>query len=209
MALEISLRSGPAGDSGKMTNSLLGLPRELRDEIFSYVIVKPRSTVITMLSNYDCFKSEVSACQPALAGVNHQIRNEVLPAFYGFNTFLAEISEREDLATATRWLNTIGDDNVRSLRRLALCGWTRVPFGHMISQRWVKVVLDLKEGTLELEPSNTGEMTQHPHIEASVEGLRESFRRLSAEQAGRQAAGFDAASAARLMRGFHGLCRAV
>ncbi|RMY28979.1 hypothetical protein D0866_09028 [Hortaea werneckii] len=142
-------------------NTLLGLPQELRDEISAYLVLKPRDTVVTMLSNYDCHRSEVSAAQPALARVNRQLRKEILPRFYGCNHFLAEVSDPEDLATAKRWLDAIGDENASFLCRLILCGWTRVPFGHMISRRWVKVGLDLQRGTLELEPSKTGD-EQHP-----------------------------------------------
>ncbi|KAI7174065.1 hypothetical protein KC352_g24495, partial [Hortaea werneckii] len=33
-------------------NTFLGLPQELRDEITAYLVLKPRDTVITMLSNH-------------------------------------------------------------------------------------------------------------------------------------------------------------
>ncbi|KAI7570489.1 hypothetical protein KC319_g2044 [Hortaea werneckii] len=158
-------------------NTFLGLPQELRDEIAAYLVLKPRDTVITMLSNHACHRSEVSAAQPALARVNHQLRREILPQFYGSNHFLAEVSDAEDLATAKRWLDAIGDENASCLCKLVLCGWTRVPFGHMISRRWVKVRLDLQRGSLELEPSSqtTGDeqqQQQHPYVKMQVYGCR-------------------------------------
>ncbi|KAK4549262.1 hypothetical protein LTR36_007721 [Oleoguttula mirabilis] len=158
-----------------------------------------------MLSNNHCYRSEVSACQPALSCVNKQLRNEVLAIFYSTNLFLAEVSYREDLATAKRWLQAIGDSNVSCLRRLALCGWTRVPFGHMVAQRWVKVILDLKDGTMELD-GDPGAAEQHPHVTRAVAELKASFREMVEARQGLRCAWFDVASVASLMDGFHGLC---
>ncbi|KAF2765570.1 hypothetical protein EJ03DRAFT_250063, partial [Teratosphaeria nubilosa] len=89
----------------------LGLPIEIRDHIYELVVVRQQTT-ITMLSNFDCHRSEVSACQPAISMVNHQFRAETLPIFYSMNLFLAEVSDRTDLMIASRWLEAIGDDNV-------------------------------------------------------------------------------------------------
>ncbi|GAB1736175.1 hypothetical protein NU219Hw_g6850t1 [Hortaea werneckii] len=189
-------------------NTFLGLPQELRDEICAYLVLKPRDTVVTMLSNYDCHRSEVSAAQPALARVNRQLRKEILPRFYGANHFLAEVSDAEDLATAKRWLDAIGDEHASRLCRLLLCGWTRVPFGHMISRRWVKVGLDLQRGTLELEPSKMGD-EQHPYVSKSIEGLRRSFERLAGGASGAtQRCSFTVVALQHLLDGFHGLCMA-
>ncbi|KAI6798635.1 hypothetical protein KC363_g5390 [Hortaea werneckii] len=192
-------------------NTFLGLPQELRDEISAYLVLKPRNTVITMLSNHDCHRSEVSAAQPALARVNRQLRQEILPQFYGSNHFLAEVSDAEDLATAKRWLDAIGDENAGSLCKLVLCGWTRVPFGHMISRRWVKVGMDLQRGRLELEPTGqTGDEPPHPYVSKSIEGLRRSFERLAGANhgAGTQRCRFTVAALKHLLDGFHGLCAA-
>ncbi|RMY57620.1 hypothetical protein D0863_12563 [Hortaea werneckii] len=189
-------------------NTFLGLPQELRDEITAYLVLKPRDTVITMLSNHACHRSEVSAAQPALARVNHQLRREILPQFYGSNHFLAEVSDAEDFATAKRWLDAIGDENARCLCKLVLCGWTRVPFGHMISRRWVKVRLDLQRGSLELEPAKTGD-EQHPYVSKSIEGLGRSFERLAEAAASNGATPrcrFTVAALKHLLEGFHGLC---
>lgn len=180
---------------------LLGLPPELREQIYELLVVKPTNT-ITMLSNHGCYKSEVSASQPALSRVSHQLRDEVLPRFYSNNAFLAEVSHRADLAIAQHWLQAIGDVNVGCLRHLMLCGWTRVPFGHMVSKRWVKVVLDLKEGTMEVQ-RNATEVEQHPHVVKAVDELKASFREMVEARKGTK---FDGESVGSLLHGFHGLC---
>ncbi|KAK5132974.1 hypothetical protein LTR08_008337 [Meristemomyces frigidus] len=185
-------------------DGLLGLPPEIRDQIYELTAAKDRNT-ITMLSNHDCHKSEISASQPALSRVNHQLRAEALPTFYNTNLFLAEVSNREDLATAKRWLQAIGDLNVGCLRRVALCGWAKVPFGHMVTQRWVKVFLDLKEGTMEVEPHREG-AEQHPHVAKAVDELKTDFREVVEARQGLECAYFDVESVASLMDAFHWMC---
>jgi len=160
-----------------------------------------------MLSNYDCYSCEISACQPALSRVSHQLRNEVLPLFYSCNLFLAEVSDHEDLATAKRWLQAIGDANVSSLRRLVLCGWTRVPFGHMVAKRWVRIILNLKEGTIEVEAKST-EDGQHPQVTKAISDMKASFREMAEARRGPRGPWFDVDSVGDLMDGFHGLCTA-
>ncbi|TKA78379.1 hypothetical protein B0A55_04727 [Friedmanniomyces simplex] len=181
---------------------VLSLPAELREQIYALLVVKPRNT-ITMLSNHACFASEVSASQPALSRVNHQLRHETLATFYSSNVFLAELSEHADLATALRWLESIGEVNVGRLRHLALCGWTRVPFGHMMVRRWVRVVFDLKEGRMELHDSET--LPQRSQLMMAIERMKESFGNLVVARGGRR---FDSESLIGLMRGFHALCEA-
>ncbi|KAH9836893.1 hypothetical protein Tdes44962_MAKER08418 [Teratosphaeria destructans] len=179
----------------------LGLPVEIRDQIFELVVVRQQTT-ITMLSNYDCHRSEVSACQPAISMVNHQLRAETLPIFYSMNLFLAEVSDRTDLMTAKRWLEAIGDGNIRCLRRLALCGWTRVPFGHMVSKRWVKIVLDVKEGRMEVEGPSL-EPGIHYHVNTAIDELKDSFKNMVEASENRR---LDGKSVASLMAGFNSLC---
>jgi hypothetical protein len=183
----------------------LSLPQELRDHIYELALVKPRNT-ITMLSNYSCFQSEVSAAQPALARVNRQIRQETLPIFYSANLFLAELSDETDLDTAKRWLQAIGDENVKSLRRLVLCGWTEISLDHsMFTKRWIRVVLNLKSGTMEIEARERNDFKADERLEKlrSIGELRTSFLRLVEARAGEP---FDVQSVTSLMDGFHGLC---
>ena len=57
-------------------DGLLGLPPEIREQIYELVVVKDCNT-ITMLSNHDCHRSEISASQPVLSRVNRQLRDEI------------------------------------------------------------------------------------------------------------------------------------
>jgi hypothetical protein len=180
---------------------LLDLPQELRDQIYGYLMLKQK-THITMLPHYSCSQSLVSAAQPALCYVNKQIRTETLPIFYSSNLFLAELSDDTDLAVAKNWLAAIGNENLRHLRRLALCGWTRVTFGHMICRLWIRVVLDLKEGTLDIE-GNEAKVDQKSHVVKDAKELKAAYAQMVAS---RGEDGFDADSLGTLMDGFHALC---
>lgn len=188
-------------------DGLLGLPPEIREQIYDLVVLKSRDPCITMLPNHSSHKSEVSACQPALSVTNRQLREEVLPIFYSTNLFLAEVSWREDLDTAKRWLQSIGDRNAKCLRRLALGGWIRVPFGHMVGKRWVKVILDLKAGTMEMDEGSK-EADRHPQVVKSLKDLKASFREVVEAREGLKCAWFDVESVGILMEGFHMLCTA-
>ncbi|EMD00174.1 hypothetical protein BAUCODRAFT_30644 [Baudoinia panamericana UAMH 10762] len=180
---------------------LLTLPPEIRQQIYELVVVKSRNT-ITMLSNAHCFQSEVGATQPALSFVNHQLRREALDVFYANNLFLAEISLREDLESARRWLYAIGEQNVACLRRLALCGWTRLPFGHMTRRQWVRVVLDLKEADIKFDEGESY-AEQHPQLIRMVDELKSSFQGLVRSRKGES---FDAGSLWWFMEAFHLSC---
>lgn len=180
---------------------ILGLPSELREQIYEYVVVKEQNT-ITMLSNYDCHRSEISASQPALARVNHQLRREVLSTFYSNNIFMADLSQRDDQDTAKRWLLAIGETNAGSLRRVTLCGWARVPFGHMICKRWLKGVLNLRDGTLGLE-GNAAEPGQHTQVVQGVEQLKTAFAAMVEARAGKS---FNVDGIGSLMDLFAALC---
>lgn len=188
---------------------LLGLPRELRDMVIEQIIIKTTNT-ITMLPNFGCHKNEISAAQPAICCVNRQLRNECLPTFYSANTFTAQLDNEPDLETAKAWLEAIGDHNIRHLRRVIMCGWTRVPFGHMISKRWIRVILDLRTGVLETETmdgdygvSDYGVKEQHPEVAKSIEELKKGFQNLIDARDGKS---FDVASLAEMMNGFNMLC---
>ncbi|KXL49496.1 hypothetical protein M433DRAFT_158677 [Acidomyces richmondensis BFW] len=184
-----------------LDSRLMNLPAELREQIYLLLVVKPQNTV-TMLSNYNCYRSEVSACQPTISFVSRQLRKETLPLFYGNNLFMAEITQIVDLEIAKRWLNAIGDENVKSLRRLAICGWTRIPFGHMVSKRWVRIVLDLKNGTIEVEGTGS-EAGQYSSTIAAIEQLKASFLKMVESRDGLN---FDVESLETFLDGFHGLC---
>ena len=178
------------------------LPPELRDQIYEYIVLKPRTT-ITMLTNHACVQSEVSAGQPALSYVNKQLRAETLPLFYSSNTFLAEVSDIYDLEIAKQWLAAIGDSNVRHLRRVALCGWTKMPCGERSRPLWIRAVLDLKAGTVELDRSAAAEMDECADVVKSEEEVRKAFGEIVEARKG---VGFDVAGLGELMEGFHKMC---
>lgn len=200
-----------SNDAGKKSNLLL-LPTELRDQIFESLILKPTNT-ITMLMNSGCHKNEISACLPPICLVNKQFRAETLPTFYGGNFFTAQLDNDQDLETAKRWLAAIGDDNVRYLKHLVLCGWIRVPFGHMVSRRWIRAVFNLRSGTMdvgatqgayaaEAKPGLQHER-EHEEILNTIEELKGAFQSAVKARGGMP---FDVQSAAELMEGFNMLC---
>lgn len=155
-----------------------------------------------MLPHYGCFQSPVSAAQPALCCVSKQIRAETLSIFYNTNLFLAELSDEDDLAVGKQWLSAIGDDNLRHVRRLALCGWTIVAFGHGNNRLWIRAVFDLKKGTLEVE-GNEAKIDQHQHVIKDAKELKAMFQQMVE---GRSGEPFDGATLGLLMDGFHALC---
>ena len=184
-----------------MPKGLFDLPQEIRDQIYEYLVVKEQNT-ITMLPHYGSFQSPVSAAQPNICCVNKQIRMETLPSFYRSNVFLAELSDSTDLEVATNWLFAIGDRNIRHLRRLALCGWTRVFLGHMLCRLWIRVIFDLKDGSLEIE-GNEAQVDQHSHVIKDAKDLKVLYHDMWTAKG---TAGFDATGLRTLMEGFHGLC---
>lgn len=181
---------------------LLDLPKELRDAIFSHILLKPQNT-ITMLSNSHCFRSEVSAAQPTISQVSRQLRAETLPVFYGSNRFLAELGDPEDLDTAKNWLGAIGDQNVRFLRHLVLSGWTRKARnqdGNLSGMyRYVRLVFDLREGRLRVGEEQDLEKCA-PGTLRWIDQLKQSFQAIVEAKGGER---FRAVEVRRLMEEFH------
>lgn len=156
-----------------------------------------------MLENHNCFQNEISAAQPAISRVNRRIRAESLPMFYRRNLFIAELSNYLDLSIARNWLEAIGDLNAGCLRRIVLCGWTTVPTAGRTKVRlWVRVVFNLKDGTLECEGNETQGGDQRP-ICKDMGGVRDAFR---AVVEARERRSFNVAALSELMEGFHRCC---
>ena len=59
------------------------------------------------------------AVQPALTRVSRQLRLEALPLFYQLNRFVAHI-HRADFSYLLSYVNLIGGQNIRNLRRIRL-----------------------------------------------------------------------------------------
>lgn len=180
----------------------LDLPRELRDEIFEYLVVKPTNTITMLESSQNCAQNEVSAAQPAISRVNRQIRAESLPMFYKRNLFTAELSNFLDLTIAKSWLESIGDHNAACIRRLGLCGWTKVAFGQSKCRLWIRANLNLKDGTLEIE-GNEAPVDHHRRIFKDMEGMRKAYQAMIEAREGQD---FDLYSLGALMQGFNELC---
>ena len=59
--------------------------------------------------------------QPALTKVSKQVRDETLPIFYGSQSFLLTLFDREvDSASIFKWVRTIGKDNAGLLRKVSI-----------------------------------------------------------------------------------------
>ncbi|KAF2481547.1 hypothetical protein BDY17DRAFT_190189 [Neohortaea acidophila] len=181
---------------------LLSLPPELRDEIYTYIVDTPTDNIAAFEGQQELAQSRHLrnvAAQPAISRVNKEIRAEVLPLFYKRNDFLVELSQPADLELAKRWLQAIGDADVRSLRWLTLCGWGFVNLGSCRRARrircnfWVKVRFDLMQGQLEFddesEVSDGEEGGGGRRLRKDIRQLREFYQRM-VEERRREGRGF-------------------
>jgi hypothetical protein len=129
----------------------LELPREIRDAIYEYVVIK-KDSVITMLSNAHCHNSQVSAAQPAISYVNKQIRKESLQCFYKKNTFTAELFFPDDLQIAQNWVFALGDEKIGLIRRVLLSNWSYPTSNWSPHQQdRVHLIVNPSEGTFAIE----------------------------------------------------------
>ncbi|KAK3114779.1 hypothetical protein LTR53_006556 [Teratosphaeriaceae sp. CCFEE 6253] len=87
----------------------LDLPRELRHEIYEFVVVEHKIFIRP--------DSVTGREQPDLAMVCRQVREEVLPVFYGKNTFAIDLTPSprtagtDGLKTAAAWARAIGNQS--------------------------------------------------------------------------------------------------
>ncbi|KAK3046666.1 hypothetical protein LTR09_011880 [Extremus antarcticus] len=107
-------------------NRLFALPRELRDQIYTYVVT-PKFTPVTPAKYVRCpwFDHTIRAnyIQPAICRASRQLRLETLPIYYSSHIFSIDLY-RSNRANATFWLTKIGDENARHLQRLELVSTT-------------------------------------------------------------------------------------
>lgn len=141
----------PPVQATSLPPTLLTLPRELRDQILLPLI----------LIDLDY---PAPPQQPAITFVSKHLRYETLPAFYAVNTFRVQLDSQAKLALAKAWLRAVGDANVAFLRNVELCGWRRIPFGHMVRRVRLTALVDLKHGKV------TGEGLEKEELE-QLEGL--------------------------------------
>ncbi|KAJ9624028.1 hypothetical protein H2203_005475 [Taxawa tesnikishii (nom. ined.)] len=115
-------------------SQLLDLPKELQLRVFELVVVRPDSFIWP--------DTKTGQEQPDLAMVNKQLRKEVLPLFYGKNTFGFDATAWNTAHTVAKWGAAIGQENFRHTRKLAIFWeqsilWT----GNVKKINWCRAIL--------------------------------------------------------------------
>lgn len=85
---------------------MLGLPAELRDQIYRYALIS--NEAISLDNRRGRAHIELS-----LLAVSHQFRSETVKMFYSENTFAAP-----DTAYAEKWLDSLGEDRMEVITSL-------------------------------------------------------------------------------------------
>lgn len=99
---------------------LESLPAELRNRIYNLVVVKDSSIPIAEDGRtHGAAKVLFTARQPTLALVNRNVRCEVLPIYYGENTFCTDSLSRDSMTRdLSQWLQQI-EPHVRHIRSVS------------------------------------------------------------------------------------------
>ena len=140
--LSIALTSlSEAHSRKKVTTNLkvcfLSLPAELRNHIYELVVVKDEYEPIEIRDKAEPHdeSGEDERLQPSLSHACRQLRDEVLPIYYGRNRFVAPLEAlilnaisrtNEDLpdqrvqSTFRRWLTAIGHANIKHITDVRL-----------------------------------------------------------------------------------------
>ncbi|KAK4959802.1 hypothetical protein LTR10_002690 [Elasticomyces elasticus] len=106
------------------TSKLLELPAELRNRIFELVVGKPQP--IRTACCKPCIKDQNSWAderllpqQPAITRANRQLRAEVLPIFYGLNTFrIPHTILREKISLKEWWESFANEASVKHVNSI-------------------------------------------------------------------------------------------
>lgn len=112
----------PATRASELTSPLLRLPAELRNRIYSFAVVAEQR--LEVLPKHGSSHLNKQLVQPALSQVSAQLRCEVLPIFYGENSFQLKLthgSHRAPLELLFVWLRSIGKNNCDLIRNLHAC----------------------------------------------------------------------------------------
>ncbi|KAK3697693.1 hypothetical protein LTR37_017342 [Vermiconidia calcicola] len=97
--------------------NLLTLPAELRDRVYELVLEEDR---VIQVSNVHPVRHEADFLEPAITRVNHQLRREALPVYYGCSYFKVVIVDRMmayPLPTCVHRIKQLSKDFVRSIIR--------------------------------------------------------------------------------------------
>ncbi|KAK5721883.1 hypothetical protein LTR15_006476 [Elasticomyces elasticus] len=102
----------PQAHKTMSTPTLPGLPPELRNRILELVVVDPLLIQASRPSPRAILKTSkegIMPQQPAITQVNHQIRDEALPIFYGQNLFWIPHSRYSDPPRPKAWSQCFGN----------------------------------------------------------------------------------------------------
>lgn len=109
--------------------NFFSVPAELRNQIYELVVVNSEHIPIEikLKAEHDVDGTNDERLQPSLSRVCRQLHNEVLPIYYGKNSFVSpldtllmsaiscanhELFQQRDQFTFLRWLSAIGDVNI-------------------------------------------------------------------------------------------------
>ncbi|KAK5732229.1 hypothetical protein LTR17_010675 [Elasticomyces elasticus] len=120
-----------ARKDGVRALKLLDLPNELLDRIYEYAVTYHCSfdkddTTIAFRSFCSNFSDEHPAKQPAITKVSRQVREATLGMFYKLNQFyirlttLDEVKVMDGTFQACQWLESIGAQNVESIKNITI-----------------------------------------------------------------------------------------
>lgn len=91
---------------------LFMLPAELRNKIYDLVVTGNMFLTTGNMS---------SPSQIAVLQVCRKLREELVPLYYGSNTFSFALSTLQHRESACEWLNSLSVEAVNSLRKLWFC----------------------------------------------------------------------------------------
>lgn len=100
---------------------LLDLPAEIREHIFTFVVVPDKKTMVTFCLDRFQKESYEEASQPPITRVSRQVRRETVPLFYECNEFVIHTDDQK-AEDAQRWLQH-NRAQLSKIRHLAL--WVR------------------------------------------------------------------------------------
>lgn len=98
----------------------MDLPPELRNWIYSAVLVRPYPLLLRAESSAHTYRNRTST-QPSLTRVNRQIRKESLSIFYDYNTFIISLR----VERYRPWMRALGEESASMIRYLQLESQTR------------------------------------------------------------------------------------
>lgn len=100
------------------------IPRELRDQIYEYVLVAPSDIIITPAPSKttvnNIAEGKSGYAKPPLLSVCQQIREEATPIYYAINSFRAVISDDDSWEVPFTWINKLDDIEAKVVGQLVI-----------------------------------------------------------------------------------------